>query len=198
MAISVALDRILEQFLGRGKGKRVQIATYLEAVADDAEMLCKVWLEALEKIGKTECSSSNGAIELAHKAPLDLDLALGSLRRQCNLHERKKNFGRKFDIGQGAIHSRLDLQYRGVSVVFDGEVSSHFQASFMQHLAAILLHRRASREMLNSLLPLSDSVVFVDPVNRSERIINLEDAVAALHREAAAVRVLAREFRARA
>jgi|SRR5689334_23429409 len=181
MTFSISPERIIQMLFDNKKEEKEQIATYLDAIASDAKLLSDIWQDIWDK-------SRNRAFSLQIDAD-NLDKPLRQRIKQ--FHESDWTL-----TPNGKIISRLMNFYRHLSSVIGGKVNSDFHNLFSFHLGFLLENREITKQTFDKVVPLINGDLFLDAENSRVKIQEFSQLVEALNREAAALEVLAKTYRA--
>jgi len=174
MSISISVDRLFQSFLDQGKIRREQLAIYLDEVAEDASLLAECWQQQL----LDEVNHRHQSQEF--------------LNKDGKLNIREKSYISNCNIG---LISRLEFTYRDATIAFRGKLDKQFQDLFMGHLAELMLQRNKTKQAFDKIVSAANTLSLVSQNDNSVKIETLNDLVTALHKEAAALKVLARRYR---
>ena len=166
------------------KDRRARVSAYLDGVAADARELADIWTEAW-RVGKA------GGGEVAR----DLVPRLFRLDPNMNPADERRNI-RPF--------SRLTEFYKGLSSVLGSKGDPEFHQRFNHHLAVLLQTRNLSAEAFSSLpwdtprrsSEQASSFVWASSDNGGAAPRSVSELIEMLNREAAALEVLAKQFKA--
>jgi hypothetical protein len=173
MALDISITTVLKYFLESKSAKRERIADYLDKVAADAKGLAEIWREILIKYNQG-VDDPSGDKKINRK----IDELVGIFMRQT-------------------YHfSSLNQFYYELSDVIGGRTKVEFQDNFMFSLGALLERRNFARREAEKMLAHTKQQIFLNDENTNEDIQNLESVVSAIQKEAAALEVLAKTFRA--
>ena len=93
-------------------------------------------------------------------------------------------------------YSRLQRSLETSSLVFDGRINEKWQNWFSNNAAQVLVRRDQVKRLYERLYGSGKSAVVPDGDSRDEQLREFETAVGLLNRDAAALEILARNFRA--
>lgn len=199
------IESIVSHFLARRRREREQIARYLEDIAEYAGRLAAIWVQLLEEY-------SNGAQEPSVPVP-------EPLLQRIDEMSTSTSFRRPFTLSrhrhvQIPVFTALSYFYEELFDVIGGKLDLKTERTFIDTLARLLADRQLAREVVEwrlSQLPnvrvtvLGDqsrqevvpAMLFVDGSIDQADVTSLSTAVLALQKEAAALDVLAKTFRAK-
>jgi hypothetical protein len=180
MAISLnpanVLD-ILGFLLKRKKESREKVVEYVESIAEEASSLAAVWQKLFDEL-------ASGAT-----VSLDKDPALASEIR-------------KYSQPNAPHYTRLMEFYNWASAALGDKLDTYHRASLADHLGGLLRTRditlqsyRESYDWLERRRG-GQALFCLDSASAGVDVRDLAQSVAALHREAAALHVLAKTLRA--
>jgi hypothetical protein len=105
-------------------------------------------------------------------------------------------------LPNGPAYCRLEQLYETASTVFAGRVPERFGDKFLDAIASVVMKRRdivtLYRALSRSQSDIWPSTTFVDDLSSEDQLKDLSSAIELLNREAAALEVLAGNFRASA
>jgi hypothetical protein len=171
MPFSISPTEIFKLLEARVTGRKSTVADYLDGVATEATALAQIW-------------------ERAAKAVL-----VGNAQDYPPEQRRHDIFAATSLSANSPRLYRLQEFYRTLTIAIGGKISPELQTDLMDHLARILLQRELTRKSLEDAVPLLANARFFDTQNTPREIQTLLDSVEALHREAAALDVLAKTYR---
>jgi hypothetical protein len=180
MAISLnpanLLD-ILGFLLKRKKESREKVVEYVESIAEEASSLAAVWQKLFDEL-------ASGATVSPDEDPV----LAGEIR--------------KYSQPNAPHYARLMEFYNWASAALGDKLDTYHRASLADHLGALLHARELTlqsyKESYDRLERFRDgqALFFLDSESASIDVRNLAQSVAALHKEAAALHVLAKTLRA--
>jgi hypothetical protein len=154
---------------GRRRDKE-QIALWLEQAAAEARQIADIWLETAKSL------------------PV----------REQNLRGGFESYSDDGGGGNLRSYSRLEKFYDFMSSVFAARADRAWQDSATNTTAQVLMRRNEVKALYEKLYGSGKPILYVDQDSRDEQLDDLQTAIAFLNREAAALEVLARRFRASA
>jgi hypothetical protein len=95
-------------------------------------------------------------------------------------------------------YSRLEESYDSMSSVFGARIDRTWQDSATDTTAQVLKRGNDVKALYEKLYGPANPIVYIDEDSRDEQLNQLQTAIGFLNREAAALEVLARRFRASA
>jgi hypothetical protein len=160
-----------------------QIAAWLDQAASEARQIADVWIGKYNTVvqepeppkGLWSGANAEGAF------PGDSSTVPSYVDR--SVYANSSNY------------ERLDSSYESASTVFQGR-DEQLQESFMNSAAQVLSRRNDVKGLYERLYGKGKPIAFLDDASREEQLDNFQSAVELLNREAAALEVLARNFRA--
>ncbi len=171
MALSLNPVDLWKLFKESKKNDREKIAEWMDEVAADARSMATVWTETYQKL----CT---GALK-----PEDEDDIMRNLGFHRNINP----------------NTRLREFYRTASTVIGGRVEHDLQERFAHAMGTALASRETAVRIHRAILwKCNEMRFFLDDQNKSDDISDFRKVVDILNREAAALEVLAKNFRASA
>lgn len=168
MGLSVNPLYLVETFLKGRYRNRDQVADYLDQVAIEAQALADVWDKVISEL------LCNEVFVLDRKTEQIID-------------------GYHYD--NAGPFSSLCYFYQQFTTATEGKVSEEWRNTIMNHLGALLRERNITLETYREALLNVKHSAFISPDNASDDFRDLSRLSMALHREAAALGVLAKSFR---
>jgi len=174
MGISINPASVVFKWLDDRRDAQVRKADYLDSIAEVAAELATIWQDVVAKVAfaKTvdvrECKGANSM--LVHPPNTTL----------CNT---------------GTI-SRLEAFYNRVSDILGKENQSDVDP-IVFHIASIIQKRYLTKALVEAELLGIEMAGFYSSDNTLDAVQTLEGSVLALHREAAALDIFAKSFRAK-
>jgi hypothetical protein len=170
MSLSLNPADVWKIFSDGKRHRKEEIANWLDAVAADARRLAKEW-------EKTARLLSNSKRELSVSRQIDIELRLGG--------------------PNAAPFWRLTQFYGTASKVLGGRVDEQTRMDFSQAVGTLLVNRDVAMRLCRTIYStLSEMTVLVDDANSVDAITEFDNIVILLNREASALEVLAKNFRA--
>lgn len=166
MGLSLNPVDVWKLFADHKKKDKEQIALWLEQTADEARKIAEIWIK------NRDSARARESIGTVHSP------------------------GRESNISNVAPFSRLENSYDNFSSVMDGRVSSEFHDDFSNKAASVIIRRNEVKDLYDRLFGRSAPLMFFDSKNNEQQLNKLDSAIDLLDREAAALEVLARNFRA--
>ncbi len=173
MSISLSLNpmSILDYFRSKENRNRDQVASYLDEIANDAKALAEVWDSVIKDL-------------IQRKGHFNLDH-----------HSDLLNRLEAFKEPNAPYFTRLAAFYRSISQATAGKLDPAKLDSVVIHLGHLLYDREITLKTYQSALAELRQSVFLSADNHSADFQDLSKLSAALHREAAAIEVLAKTIR---
>jgi hypothetical protein len=167
MAITLSPLDVWKIFKDSKRSDKQEIAAWLDAVAGDARDMAEIWAEVYQRY----CAGNEDQRAVLHRAN-----ALASNR---------------------APYYRLREFYKSASQVIGARVKRNFHDDFDLHIGSVLDAREAALRAYQVILYYHAGVrFFVEDDNYGRRVYDFKQAIEALNSEAAAIEVLAKNFRA--
>lgn len=174
MGLSLNPANILFKYIDNKKEKDIRIAEFLDDIASEATNLAEVWEDCVDRL-KTE-------------AHIDVfDIKSGKSFHAVSHPGRYMN---------ARPLSRLEEFYRNVSSVLDVKHNEKTDAVICK-IAKIIQQRNIAKNLVEENLKNTKDAIFFDKNNASDSLYTLENSVVAMHKEAAALHVYAKSFRAK-
>ena len=169
MGLTIDPSKITDLFLQRRSNSRQAVAEYLTKIAEEATALAEIWEDIAQ--------------ELPDKT---VDLREGTIATRL----------RRYNTPNTGPFYRLAIFYESLSSAIGGKVDHDFQESFVSRLGHLLYSRNLTLKEYQELVQ-KDNVpnLFLDASTRPDDFLQLDSLVEALHREAAALHVLAATYR---
>jgi len=174
MALSLNPIDVLKLFSDRRYRDKEQIASWLELTAADARITAYIWAHNRDAI---------------RQAKADAEKTLGpsgaeAIERQI------------FAVTNVASFTRLEASFESLSSTMNGRIDSEFQEEFTNQTAEVMVRRNHVKQLYDNLFGRRGPITFFDTASKEQQLDNLDDAIDLLMREAAALEVMARNFRA--
>jgi len=167
MGLSLNPLEVFKLFADHKKADKEKIATWLEKAADDARRIANIWTQNRDDASELE-QRPEGALH-------------------ANVNYGISNF---FEFGSFS-ESRDSF-----SSVIGGRIDQAVNDDFANKSAAFIIRRNEVRTLYERLYGKRTPLIFFDDNNREEQLNNLDTAIELLNREASALEVIARNFRA--
>jgi hypothetical protein len=169
MSLSLNPADVWKIFSEGKRRNKEEVATWLDAVAADARKLADVWADVVQAISTKQPLSVDEVIEL--------QLRIGG--------------------PNAAPFRRLTHFYETASNVIGGRVKDETRTDFSRSVGSLLVNReRAMRFCRTIYSTLGNMNFLVDNANSTKGLDDFYNIVNVLNREAAALEVLAKNFRA--
>ncbi len=200
MGLSINPVSLLVHFLARKKEDRERVADFLDSIADDAAELASVWEKVVNDI-ISGSRISNETNKVSHNLlkgkifPFDMKSFLNELLMEKLNPSPLVNPSQLPLQPNIAALSRLLEFYSKVSTVM-GKSFKHDMESVLFHIGRLLQSRNITKKLIEDKLSSIQNPFFFDNTNSDEDLLELIKSVKVLHKEAAAVAVLAKTFRA--
>jgi hypothetical protein len=170
MSLSLNPADIWKIFSDGKQRNKEELANWLDAVAADARKLADVWIETTRLLSKSELTVGQ---------EIDIDLRLGG--------------------PNAAPFRRLTQFYETASTVIGGRVDDRTRMDFSQAVGTLLLNRNSAMRLCGTITrTLGGMKLLVDDANSLDNMAEFNGIIVLLNREAAALEVLAKNFRASA
>jgi len=173
MGLSFDPANAVFKWLDSRRQTQLHVATYLDEIATEAAGLARVWqgiVDQLIKQKQVNVLENRSAKELVEIPP-----GQWSNMEPC---------------------TRLQAFYAKVSTVL-GEKYYNQLDPVVFHIGSILMKRDLTKQLVEAELSAIKQATFFDDAGDVDSIRTVEDSVVALHKEAAALHVLAKSFRAK-
>jgi len=171
MGLSINPASLLDVFIKRGYRNRDHVADFLDEVAEQAQTLAKIWDRVID----------------------DLSGETGKFKPDANALE----ILRRYDTDNAGPFSQLQEFYRCFSATMEGKLNEEWHRNIIGHLGALLRKRDLTLETYQRVVSGISKSSFVDNENSLEDFKDLSRLSIALHKEVAALVVLAHSFRVR-
>jgi hypothetical protein len=158
---------------GKRKEKE-QIAAWLEQTAAEARQIADVWLETAHSLPRRERGFQEDIF--------------GGVAEPISITGSSNS--------NSASYSRLEESYDAMSSVLGARVERDWQDAATDSTAQVLMRRNQVKTLYERLYGPGKQVFYVDQDSRADQLDELQSAIAFLNREAAALEILARRFRA--
>lgn len=192
MNFSISPEKIVDLLLNRRRVKEEKIGDFLESIAKEARLLADIWQEVwkqvTEKAIKIKIWKSSHLLYELHPDKVKL-LPLSD--KIYLLHAYY--FGWAYNIKP--FH-RLEAFYLELSNVLGGKVDSEFHNQFHYHLSSLLMKRKLTKKAFEQILVFINECVFLNEENSKVKFEDVTKMIEALHKEASALEVLAKRYRA--
>jgi hypothetical protein len=153
--------------------KKEEIANWLDAVAADARKLVNEWEKVTRLLSQRELMQR----ELTFRQQIDIDLRLGG--------------------SNAAPFLRLTRFYETASRMLGGRVDEQTRTDFAQGVGSLLVNRGVAMRLCRTIYStLGGMTLLVDDANSVDAMSEFDNIVILLNREATALEVLAKNFRA--
>lgn len=169
MGVSINLLSLLETLLKSRYRSRDRIADYLDQVAAEARTIAEIWDTVISEL-------QSGA---------------GKFSPDSNL----RNVLARYNAPNAGPFFRLDEFYHEFSKATDGKLDKEWRENILSHLGGLLYHRDITLEKYQEALKNIHNPIFVADDNLLADFKDLSHLSMALHKEAAALDVLAKSFR---
>lgn len=173
MNVSLSLNpmSVFEYFRNKGNRNRDQVADYLDQIANEAKALADVW-DAVIK-----------------------DFQLHQGRFNVEDHQQLLSNLEIYAVSNAPHFARLNMFYREVSKAAEGKLKPRDLDSVAMVLGNLLYQREVTLEKYQSQVQQLRASIFVAADNKLSDFQELSTLSAALHKEAAALDVLAKTIR---
>jgi hypothetical protein len=171
MAVSINVTDLVRIFRDRKRRDRDDVGDWLDRVAFEAEEIADAWREMHTELQK-------GSIDLLKHPRLLSTLSHFAVYANIGHFEALQGF------------------YKSASTVAGGRLRPSVFDALMNGMGSVLQSREITRKLYEMSFSEIKSVYFVDDSNRAVDLGALSSAVKALVKEAAALKVLASNFRA--
>ena len=175
MGISINLSNSFFKWIDNKIERNKRIADYLDEIATEATNLASIWQSIVERLNSAD--------------QVDVfDVPLG-----------KTLISKKPDswLCNTRPLSRLEHFYFSVSKVL-GDSNRESIDPIVVHIAKITCQRHLTKDLIEKTLSRQHSIIAYDQTNNIESMRELNNSVLAMHKEAAALHVFAKSFRATA
>lgn len=149
--------------------RKEELYNYLDSIAEEAKSLATVWQSVYESLGDKPIKIEN--------------------------NNTWRNEFDKFSVPNAPYYARLATFYDYLTVATKGDYSKKHRDNFVSHLSVILYIREATLKEYRNRLKKINSSIIVATDNPIEDIRRLSESVLFLHKEAAALEVLAKTIR---
>lgn len=173
MALSISVADVWKLFSDRKKSDKEAIAKWLDEVASEGRQISTAWMEVCTEL---------------HKSGMKLNRD-----QRIELMDRFTPF-RPNEVP----YSRLRQFYESATPILGGRVHENVHTAFTRALGSLLSFRSDVKTKYDGVLSKFKTARFVDSDNSAEDLDDLDRSVFLLNREAAALEVLAKNFRASA
>ena len=166
---------VVALLLRRKKEKKEKVVEYVESIAQEAASLAGVWQKLFDDLAR-------GASVTPEMSPLFATEI------------------RRYKEPNAPYYTRLVGFYNWMSVALGDKLDSYSRENLISHLANLLQARNLTlqlyRETTEEYEKYSGPIFFLESNNKQIDVKDLAQAVAALHKEAAALHVLAKTLHA--
>ena len=182
MSLSSVIEKVLEHLLLKKAKKREKVAEYLKSVSVEAEEFASIWqgiLTALEH--GNEVWVMDGSPENYQE-----------MRKAKAASKKRIAY---FDLTQMVGFETLYAFYRTMSSVIANRTDKVTRENLITCLGSLLRYRKIARETLDEAIGAMQYPVFLCEENNGIDLKNLHDAVIALQREVAQLKVLTENYK---
>jgi len=174
MGLSISPSSFLKLFVDKKHRTKDKVADYLDSIAAEARALAEVW-----DVVVTELANESKAV---------------------NVHtdDRLTAILREFKEPNAPHFCRLRVFYKELRLVTDGKLPAKHQENIASALSNLLFGREVTLKRYQDTVRGLQQSVFVDDESTLDDFQDLAKLCNALHREAAAIEVLAKTVRAQA
>ena len=169
MGLSINPLSLIDSYFNRRYRDHDELADFLDEVATEANVLANIWDKAIDDL-----QTGTGRFNPDTKTRLILD--------------------RYLYMNTGPF-SRLQEFYYVFSKTVEGKLDNEPRENVMTHLGTLLVQRDLTLRTFAEAVSKINNAAFVEADNSAEDFKNLSTLSMALHKEAAALHVLAKSYR---
>jgi len=168
MGLSLNPLDVFKIFQDKKSKNRELVADYLDSIAKEAANLALVWEEVARKVINGDWAGDRETLSRIDK----------------------------YQLAQNApYYYRLSSFYEDISNALEGHISLEKRGNIIDHLGYLLMRRNITKDRYESMVSNLKQTWFIDDSNTIQDFSDLARSVEALHKEAAALDVLAKKFR---
>lgn len=219
LSISSGIGNVLEYLLKRKDFQREKMADYLDSIAEDARTLADIWKEIWDKVKNQIIELNNlneiqlykvneneemifleedGMLARSNDDSMKHIIKEGDSKELIYLKKLSNLYCSGIDAsGNLKYYCRLAAFYNEVKTGFDSNsIPSDYRTNLSQKILKILITRKLTKKSLGEIALILKDATYLDDSNKLNKIFKLSELVVILQREAAAIEVLAKKYRA--